>query len=301
MERDDEVKGSGNSYDFGARLYDSRLGRWLAVDKKANYTTELSPYCFVANNNFINYEVDGNYFTDGQNRVKVKIKRDKDGQYYAKYTYSKNTKDEQKKYFQENAQQVIDASIQTRAGRREVRKANRTDYPIEIRIVDEPMIVTNTTNGERGFTYGLTELNYYYSSDGTLEISSVLITISKGSFEYGKTVDPATGKGDPNVLPENMRQFADEIVAKNPDKLFKGTYEEYLAQTGTHEIVHSVNDLMVNRALIQMGVLNADTTPAGKDGSNELNKNEQKYYDAIEKKPYRVEAKVKKQMEKKGK
>jgi RHS repeat-associated protein len=32
MEKDDEVKGEGNSYDFGARLYDSRVGRWLAVD-----------------------------------------------------------------------------------------------------------------------------------------------------------------------------------------------------------------------------------------------------------------------------
>jgi RHS repeat-associated protein len=32
MEKDDEVKGVGNSLDFGARIYDSRLGRWLSVD-----------------------------------------------------------------------------------------------------------------------------------------------------------------------------------------------------------------------------------------------------------------------------
>jgi hypothetical protein len=27
MEQDNEVQGQGNAYDFGARIYDSRLGR----------------------------------------------------------------------------------------------------------------------------------------------------------------------------------------------------------------------------------------------------------------------------------
>ena len=31
-ENDNEVKGAGNSVDFGARIYDSRLGRWMSVD-----------------------------------------------------------------------------------------------------------------------------------------------------------------------------------------------------------------------------------------------------------------------------
>jgi len=49
MEKDDEMKGNGNTYDFGARLYDSRVGRWLAVDPLASKYSNLSPYNFVAN------------------------------------------------------------------------------------------------------------------------------------------------------------------------------------------------------------------------------------------------------------
>lgn len=49
MERDDEVKGSGNSYDFGARIYDARLGRWLARDPMEASYMSFSPYNFVLN------------------------------------------------------------------------------------------------------------------------------------------------------------------------------------------------------------------------------------------------------------
>jgi RHS repeat-associated protein len=47
MEKDDEVKGSGNSYDFGARMYDSRLGRWLSIDPKMS--AGESPYVSMGN------------------------------------------------------------------------------------------------------------------------------------------------------------------------------------------------------------------------------------------------------------
>lgn len=49
MENDNEVKGDGNSYDFGARIYDSRLGRWLSNEPLFRMYPFLSPYCFVAN------------------------------------------------------------------------------------------------------------------------------------------------------------------------------------------------------------------------------------------------------------
>ncbi|MDB5272088.1 MAG: conserved repeat domain protein [Chitinophagaceae bacterium] len=44
MEKDDEVKGSGNSYDFGARIYDPRLGRFFTTDPNQKQSPDQSPY-----------------------------------------------------------------------------------------------------------------------------------------------------------------------------------------------------------------------------------------------------------------
>jgi RHS repeat-associated protein len=48
-EKDDEFSGEGNSYDFGARIYDGRLGRWLSVDPLYSKYPNFSPYCYTAN------------------------------------------------------------------------------------------------------------------------------------------------------------------------------------------------------------------------------------------------------------
>jgi RHS repeat-associated protein len=59
MEKDDEVKGSGNSYDFGARMYDSRLGRWLSIDPEAGQFSSESPYIFSGNSPIVMKDNDG--------------------------------------------------------------------------------------------------------------------------------------------------------------------------------------------------------------------------------------------------
>lgn len=49
-EKDDEVKGGGNSLDFGARIHDPRLGRFLSVDPlQAKYASK-TPYHFCSDN-----------------------------------------------------------------------------------------------------------------------------------------------------------------------------------------------------------------------------------------------------------
>ena len=49
-EKVDEIAGTtGSHLDFGARIYDSRIGRWMAVDPLQTRYPYLSPYSFVAN------------------------------------------------------------------------------------------------------------------------------------------------------------------------------------------------------------------------------------------------------------
>ena len=50
MEKDDEFKGIGNSYDFGARVSDPRIGKWFSRDIKEQLYPSMSVYNFTANN-----------------------------------------------------------------------------------------------------------------------------------------------------------------------------------------------------------------------------------------------------------
>ena len=61
MEKDDEVKGNGNSLDFGARIYDARIGRWLSLDPMAKEYPSLSDYSYTANNPILFIDVGGKW------------------------------------------------------------------------------------------------------------------------------------------------------------------------------------------------------------------------------------------------
>jgi RHS repeat-associated protein len=70
MEKDDEVKGNGNSYDFGARIYDSRVGRWLSIDPLAAKYPAHSPYNGIGNNPILFLDPDGKEIVFGSTEAK---------------------------------------------------------------------------------------------------------------------------------------------------------------------------------------------------------------------------------------
>ena len=65
MEQDNEVKNiTGAHYDFGARVYDSRLGKFMSRDPKWKEYSKVSPYSYAYNNPilFVDKEGEGGWW-----------------------------------------------------------------------------------------------------------------------------------------------------------------------------------------------------------------------------------------------
>ena len=58
-ENDNEVKGEGNQQDYGMRIYDPRLVRFLSVDPLTKKYPELTPYQFASNTPISAVDLDG--------------------------------------------------------------------------------------------------------------------------------------------------------------------------------------------------------------------------------------------------
>ncbi len=58
-ENDNEVKGTGNQQDYGMRIYDPRIGKFMSVDPITNSYPELTPYQFASNTPIWAIDVDG--------------------------------------------------------------------------------------------------------------------------------------------------------------------------------------------------------------------------------------------------
>ncbi len=58
-ENDNEVKGEANQQDYGRRIYDSRLGKFLSVDPLTSKYPELTPFQFASNRPIDGVDLDG--------------------------------------------------------------------------------------------------------------------------------------------------------------------------------------------------------------------------------------------------
>jgi RHS repeat-associated protein len=68
-ENDNDVKGDGNQQDYGMRIYDPRLGKFLSVDPLTKQYPWLSTYHYASNSPIANVDLDGletQYAADGR-------------------------------------------------------------------------------------------------------------------------------------------------------------------------------------------------------------------------------------------
>ena len=80
-ELDNEVKGEGNQQDYGMRIYDPRLGRFLSVDPLYKKYPELTPYQFASNTPIQAIDLDGlekliyvyNFSADKITKTKIEL------------------------------------------------------------------------------------------------------------------------------------------------------------------------------------------------------------------------------------
>ena len=71
-EKDDEIDGvTGSKLDFGARIYDSRLGRFMTTDPYESTFSAISPYSYALNNPIRNIDRDGLWPLDANLHIMI--------------------------------------------------------------------------------------------------------------------------------------------------------------------------------------------------------------------------------------
>jgi RHS repeat-associated protein len=70
-ETDNEVYGEGNALDFGARIYNSRLGRWLSLDPQFKSYPDYSAYCYSLNSPLKYGDPTGQWVEEKVSRYKI--------------------------------------------------------------------------------------------------------------------------------------------------------------------------------------------------------------------------------------
>ncbi|MBU3662555.1 MAG: hypothetical protein FGM41_05080, partial [Bacteroidetes bacterium] len=116
QEKDNETYGEGNAYDFGARIYDSRLGRWLGIDPKFDEIPNESPYVGIGNKPIKFYDPDGQKIICEDRNTQKEVLRAINSQALGKFAfnkkgelYLKSKSGDEKKYSKHFQQQLVSA------------------------------------------------------------------------------------------------------------------------------------------------------------------------------------------------
>jgi RHS repeat-associated protein len=225
-EKDDEWNGTtGGALDFGARIYDSRIGRWLACDPLAAKYPCLSPYQFVANMPLIAIDPDGKYI------YILTPQTQNDGTIV--YTATRVNED-LSNVTDENIKNMLVVNNSTPSGCAEFTKyINSSDKHVIITLAD---LSNYQSNSE---TQGLTKAKNsnitesHFDANGNYEENSQIDLLSSDNSQWLETDIPYVEGSEYNVV------FLDENHVKNDD-----VYE--VANTFEHELDAHISGYIEN-------------------------------------------------------
>ena len=193
--------------DFGARMYNPTLGRWMGIDPLAEKYFGSSPYTYCGNSPIRFFDPDGRKWVDGKGR--------------AMWTNGKWTQ-----HATRDAMRVGIAMRATKTGRAVFDRVAASSANIQVQISPKT-VVSEDENGGKSLTFGQLEENIRGYSDGSTKLISGTMTIFEGSIK-------ASLEGEISTSGDETTDLTAELPA---DIAIDGA----IGSVGVHEGVHATS------------------------------------------------------------
>lgn len=174
MEKDDEIKGTGNSLDFGARMYDSRLGIFQSLDPLSDNYPSMSPFIGFSDNPILFIDPNGMEIQGYDEESENELKNDLDevtkpdvfiwkqnyflgplGKFLGLKTSRTLEINKEKVESLKNENKLNKAQLEIIDGFSEIIESNKTIYAIYGKTLDKEYHIDFSTTGEKNILHGM--------------------------------------------------------------------------------------------------------------------------------------------------
>ena len=234
QQADNEIKGPGNAYDFGARMYDPRLARWLSTDPlQTNYPSH-SPYNYVLNSPLAFKDPDGNKVVDASgNEVTLKPYQDQKGQWKVDFQFAQGVSQAvQNRFRNSEAAKLLNEGAQYVEGRALLSKLNRAEHGIKITRFNEGYLQSGFAPLEFAVDDKSQNVTIYFNP----ALFKKLFTINRQLFTK---LDAQERKIAKNTTSDNYDQLVaerEEIIKKI--RIYSYPKTQYLSIEAYRELVN---------------------------------------------------------------